>query len=137
MIVLTRGLMEDMIAYSLGELPHEACGLVAGAEKEGRRIVERLYLIANVERSPVHYTMDPREQVVAMMDIQATGRELLGYFHSHPATAACPSDEDIRLAYDPSASYLILSLADPERPVVKSFRIRDGLVREEEVQVAH
>lgn len=34
-----------------------------------------------------------------------------------------PSEEDQRLANDSSASYLILSLAEPEHPVLNAFHI--------------
>jgi len=56
----------------------------------------------------------------------------LGNFHSHPSTPARPSMEDIRLAYDPSASYLILSLAE-EVPVLKAFGITGDTVEQEEI----
>lgn len=79
--------------------------------------------------------MDPREQFAAIKDMRANGLVLLGNFHSHPATPSRPSQEDIRLAHDPAASYLILSLADQDQPVLKSFRIRDGRSTEEELTI--
>jgi proteasome lid subunit RPN8/RPN11 len=58
----------------------------------------------------------------------------LGNFHSHPSTPARPSKEDIRLAYDPSASYLILSLAE-EIPVLKAFGITGDVVVQQEIVI--
>lgn len=69
--------------------------------------------------------MDPAEQFAVMRDIRQRNLALIGNFHSHPATPSRPSDEDKRLAFDPSLRYLILSLAE-SGPVLRSFRIRGG-----------
>jgi proteasome lid subunit RPN8/RPN11 len=66
-------------------------------------------------------------------EIRKKGWVLLGNFHSHPSTPARPSEEDLRLAFDPSLSYVIVSLQEPE-PVLKSFRVRGGLAAEEPVR---
>jgi proteasome lid subunit RPN8/RPN11 len=78
--------------------------------------------------------MAPEDQFNAIKDIRKKGLTLLGNFHSHPASPARPSAEDIRLAFDPSLSYIIISLKNPE-PVLKSFIIRSGAAEEEPVQV--
>jgi proteasome lid subunit RPN8/RPN11 len=57
----------------------------------------------------------------------------LGNFHSHPETPARPSEEDIRLSYDPTASYLILSLMHPE-PELKAFHVASGQVQMETIE---
>ena len=69
--------------------------------------------------------MDPREQLAAVKDMRANGIVPLGNWHSHPESPSRPSDEDKRLAYDKTASYMILSLMDKNTPVLKSFKI-DG-----------
>jgi proteasome lid subunit RPN8/RPN11 len=77
--------------------------------------------------------MAPEDQFKVIADMRKTGLALLGNFHSHPATPARPSEEDIRLAFDPSLSYVIISLQEPE-PVLKSFRIQKGAAVEEPVK---
>jgi hypothetical protein len=47
---------------------------------------------------------------------------------------ARPSQEDIRLAYDPYISYVIISLADGGEDV-KSFKIKDGQVIPENIEI--
>jgi proteasome lid subunit RPN8/RPN11 len=66
--------------------------------------------------------------------MRARGIVPLGNFHSHPETPARPSEEDIRLAYDPAASYIILSLAE-EEPVMRSFHIENGTASAEEIEI--
>jgi proteasome lid subunit RPN8/RPN11 len=80
--------------------------------------------------------MAPEEQFKAIKDMRGKGFALLGNFHSHPETPARPSAEDIRLAFDPSLSYIIISLADAGGSVVvKSFNIKDGAAVEEPLKV--
>jgi proteasome lid subunit RPN8/RPN11 len=55
-------------------------------------------------------------------------------YHSHPASPARPSQEDIRLAFDPSINYIIVSLVSPE-PDLRAFLIRNGIVTPEPVEV--
>jgi proteasome lid subunit RPN8/RPN11 len=62
------------------------------------------------------------------------GLDLVGIFHSHVATGAYPSRTDVELAAYPDATYLILSLADQDAPVLRAYRIRDGQVDEEELE---
>jgi proteasome lid subunit RPN8/RPN11 len=115
-------------------LPNEVCGLIAGRVEENLRIIEKVYFMTNIDGSREHFSIDPREQLRAVKDMRAAGLVPLGNFHSHPESPARPSEEDIRLAGDPSASYLILSLAE-ESPVLKAFHIEKGIVSPEELTI--
>lgn len=116
-----------IVAHAKAGLPNEACGLIAGTADGEEKRIEKVYLLTNADQSPEHFTISPKEQLGAIKDMRALGLSPLGNFHSHPATPARPSQEDIRLAYDPAASYLILSLAG-EEPVLKAFEIANGTV---------
>jgi proteasome lid subunit RPN8/RPN11 len=116
----------DMIAaHAQAGLPNEACGLIAGWVDGEVKVVEKVYLLSNPDHTPEHFSVDPKEQLAAVKDMRAQGLEPLGNFHSHPATPARPSAEDIKLAYDPRACYLIVSLA-ANTPVLKAFEIVNG-----------
>ena len=120
-----------MLSHARACLPEEACGLIAGRECRGKdgeilRRVEKVYLLENTDHSPEHFTLSPREQLHALRDMRSLGLSQLGNWHSHPETPARQSEEDKRLAFDHGASYLILSLMQPDRPVLKAFRY-DGL----------
>jgi proteasome lid subunit RPN8/RPN11 len=53
------------------------------------------------------------------------GETLLAIYHSHPGAAdPTPSETDVRLAYYPSAAYLIVGLGGDE-PVVRAFAISE------------
>lgn len=135
MIVLTKKQLRQMTAAALDGVPNEACGLLAGVANEEKSVVCKVYFLTNVDKSPEHFSMDPKEQFAAVKDMRRNGWKLLGNFHSHPATPARPSEEDKRLAFDRSVSYLILSLLDREAPQLKSFRIQGSHVSEEKIVV--
>ncbi|GHU88410.1 Mov34/MPN/PAD-1 family protein [Spirochaetia bacterium] len=124
----------QMTAHARSGLPNEACGLFAGTVNGEEKTVTAVYCLKNTDESPEHFSMAPEDQFNTIKNIRKKGLALLGNFHSHPATPARPSEEDIRLAFDPSLSYIIISLKDAE-PVLKSFSIRNGTVTEEPVKL--
>jgi proteasome lid subunit RPN8/RPN11 len=126
--------IRDIISHAKSCLPNESCGLIAGKRDGDAKVVERVYKLKNTDDSRVHFTVDPREQLACVKDMRARGLTPLGNFHSHPETPARPSDEDIKLAFDPDASYMIVSFAGKE-PVVKSFRIENGTASPEDMSL--
>lgn len=133
MIVITKQQYEEMLNHSLKSIPNEACGILGGKEEDGLKHVQSVYLITNIDDSPEHFSMDPKEQFAAAKDMRSNGWVVLGNFHSHPESPSRPSEEDKRLAFDFEASYLILSLADEQNIVLKSFSIVKGEVKDEEL----
>ena len=121
-VTLPKEEYQKLISHAIACLPEEACGLIAGRIGENGKYVEKVYLLPNVDHSSEHFTISPQDQLHAIRDMRRSGLQLLGNWHSHPQTPSRPSEEDKRLAYDPSASYLILSLAERE-PVLRSFSI--------------
>lgn len=110
-----------MVEQAKNEAPIEACGILAGTD--GR--VERLYTMTNVDQSSDHFMMEPREQFSVVKKIRSESLEMLAIYHSHPASPARPSEEDIRLALTPDVIYVIVSLQDVHAPVVKGFLIEE------------
>ena len=135
MIVIKKQQYKDIMDHSLRAIPNEACGLLSGREENGVKYVEKVYLLTNVDNSPEHFSMDPKEQFAAVKDMRSNGRVMLGNFHSHPASPSRPSEEDKRLAFDSEASYLIMSLMDEQNIVLKSFSISKDGVKEEKLIV--
>lgn len=97
----------------------ECCGLIAGRKGVPTRTIR----CANVASTPaVRYRIDPREQLEAFRSMDALGEELIGIYHSHPASAAFPSPTDRAEAYYPDATYVLVSLRGDE-PEIRAFRI--------------
>jgi proteasome lid subunit RPN8/RPN11 len=125
---------EAILGHARAELPNEACGLLGGRLDGDVKTVEKVYLTSNVDASREHFSIDPREQLAAVKDMRANGLVPLGNFHSHPESPARPSKEDIHLAHDPNASYLILSFAE-ENPVIKAFRVENEIPYQETLEI--
>jgi proteasome lid subunit RPN8/RPN11 len=129
-LLLPADIFELMVAHCLDGYPLEACGLLAGLGDQ----VTRGYPTANAAASSRVYTVEPRDLLRADRDAEAQGAELIGVWHSHTHTDAYPSPTDISQAPDPAWHYAIISLRDVE-PVLRSYRVVDGTVYEEAVEV--
>jgi proteasome lid subunit RPN8/RPN11 len=132
MIKIPQYIIDGIILQAQDELPNETCGLLAG---KGNEVCKR-FAMTNTDHSPEHFSFDPSEQFQVLRSARSEGLELIANFHSHPETPSRPSIEDIRLAFDPDILYLILSLA-AETPVLKAFRIQNGISNEESIEIVN
>ncbi len=128
MIRIIQDVADDIIEHAKKDTPVEACGYLAG--KNG--IITRSFRMTNIDNSPEHFSFDPEEQFDVVRKARSEGLELIANYHSHPATPARPSQEDINLAYDPDISYLIVSLAGNGEDI-KSFSIKESDVSPQEI----
>ena len=133
MLRLTADVRRQMVDHCLAGLPEEACGLLGGTPDPADATL--VYPTRNVAESARLYTVDPLEHLKADRDAEERGLELIGVFHSHTHTEAYPSPTDVAQAPDPGWHYVLVSLKDAD-PVVRSFRILDGTIDEEEVDVS-
>jgi len=131
MLQIPKNIHDDMIAHAREGFPLEVCGILGGTVDT----VSAIYRMTNTDASNEHFMMEPREQFTVVKDLRAKDLAMLAIYHSHPETPARPSEEDIRLALTPGVSYIIVSLADPQQPVVKSYKIDQGKVDSEDVEV--
>ena len=122
MILITASQYETIVKYCKSGLPNECCGLLGGVVEGDKKIIKKVYFLTNVDKSPMHFSMEPKEQFAAIKDMRSNNLQLLENFHSHPSSPARMSEEDKRLAFDVNLSYLILSLAK-NNPIIKSFNI--------------
>lgn len=127
---LDRATFDALVDHAWSDFPYEVCGLL-GLRRDGR--IEH-FPIRNAERSMTYYSMDPKELLQAMRTIEDEGWGLAIY-HSHTHTEAYPSVTDIELASYPEATYLIVSLQDPDAPDIRAFHILTGTVSELPVTV--
>ena len=115
--------LEAMIAHAREAAPAECCGLVGGFF--GNRAAS-LYRLRNVTADPeVRYEAAPEDLFAAQRTMRERGEELLAIYHSHPrASNPSPSETDIRQAFYPSATYLIIGLAGGG-PTINAFDISE------------
>lgn len=133
-IKLKKSDFDKIVEHAKSELPNEACGLIAGRVDGEVKVVEKVYFLTNIDHSNEHFSLDPKEQLAAIKDMRANGLVPLGNWHSHPESPSRPSDEDKRLAYDSTASYMILSLMESD-PVLNSFKIEGENAEKEPLEL--
>jgi proteasome lid subunit RPN8/RPN11 len=128
-----RSLIDAIIAHARRDHPDEACGVVAGAA--GSDIPVRHIPMDNAARSMTFYEFDSMQQLRVWREMDDRGEEPVVIYHSHTATEAYPSRTDISFAGEPDAHYLLVSTRLREAEEIRSFRIVDGVVTEEPVEI--
>ena len=133
MLVIRGDLVDAMVAHARADHPDEACGVIAG--REGSHRPERFIPMVNAERSPTFYRFDSGEQLKVWRDMEDADEVPVVIYHSHTATEAYPSRTDILYASEPDAHYVLVSTRDPDEHELRSYRIVDGVVTEEPVNI--
>ena len=138
MLTIGQDIVDAIVAHAKRDHPDEACGIVAGPEGSDRP--ERFVPMVNAASSPTFYEFDSTDLFKLYKEMDANDEEPVVVYHSHTATEAYPSRTDIRLAQEPNAHYVLVSTREhgnSEGPVeLRSYRIVDGVVTEEEVVIA-
>lgn len=134
-------IQEEMVAHAVAGLPYEACGLFAakrGAAEQGAAEICQFYPMENAVASQMIYQLDGKENLEVEIRAEDAGLEIIGVMHSHTHTPAYPSPTDVADAsrFDPFGMmhFIIVSL-EHEEPYLRSFKIKDGEISEEEVAV--
>jgi [CysO sulfur-carrier protein]-S-L-cysteine hydrolase len=134
---ISQAYVDAIVAHARRDFPDEACGIIAGPEGSDR--AERLVPMTNADRSPTFFRFDPAEQLALYKEMDSNDEEIVVVYHSHTSTEAYPSRTDISYAAEPQAHYLLASVAetgaDDGPAEVRSYRIVDGVVTEEEIEI--
>jgi proteasome lid subunit RPN8/RPN11 len=133
-LTLDPAVRDAIVAHARRDHPDEACGIVAGPVGSGR--AERVVEMTNAARSMTQYEFEPAEQLRVYREMDDRDEEAVVVYHSHTATEAYPSRTDVRYASQPDAHYVLVSTRDPGTAELRSYRIVDDVVTEEEVQVS-
>jgi len=131
-------LRNELVELARAGEPDEVCGILGGRGLEVQRVFavrntadevsaeqgvfrDRASGVAAAGRRPVHYYMDPRDQLRVYNELDELGLDVVGYYHSHTHTEARPSPTDVRLATDLTPLYVLVSLT--HSPNVRAWRI--------------
>jgi proteasome lid subunit RPN8/RPN11 len=129
---LSASIRDAIVAHARRDHPDEACGVVAGgAYDDPSRFVPML----NAARSPTFYEFDSMDLLKLYREMDDQDEVPAVIYHSHTATEAYPSRTDISLAQEPEAHYVLVSTREPEGEEFRSYRIVDGVVTEEPVEI--
>lgn len=130
---IPRDIVDELISQARQDAPNETCGYLLGTSGPDGDIVTEHYWMENTDHSPEHFSFAPKDQFAALRYARSKGLKILANWHSHPASPSRPSQEDLRLANDPTIRYAILSLHEGVH--LSSFRILGGEVVDKEVHL--
>ncbi len=136
---IPQNIIDELIEQAEKDAPLESCGYLLGipspsAGGDGGGLVTENYWMENIDHSSEHFSFAPKDQFAALRYAREKGLKILANWHSHPASPSRPSQEDLRLANDPTIRYAILSLLDG-KPNLNSFRIKNGEVADKEIHL--
>jgi [CysO sulfur-carrier protein]-S-L-cysteine hydrolase len=128
---IARELYDEIVAHARAEAPNECCGMVASRDGGAAKV----YPATNAEASPFRFVIDAREQLEIHSQIETAELELGAIYHSHTRTEPKPSQTDINFGKAwPGVLWIIVGLAGGDVDV-RTWRIDDGKVSEEELVV--
>ena len=128
-------LVKALWEHSEREHPIEACGVIAGPATT--RIPTRHIPMENSAYSPTFYEFESKALLALYRELDDRDEVPVVIYHSHTSTEAYPSRTDIAYAGEPDAHYVLLSTREEiaTRSEFRSFRIVDGIVTEEPVEI--
>jgi len=116
-LIIPSAIYDEIIAHTREGAPEEVCGILSGKD----RLATAIYRARNVAADRLmDYVVDDRT-LLLQFEFEERGERLLAIYHSHPDSPAFPSATDAWRAFYPEAAYIICSLAQPRRPVVRAF----------------
>ncbi|MBQ8937385.1 MAG: M67 family metallopeptidase [Prevotella sp.] len=128
-MVIPQVIIDELIEQARKDAPEESCGYLLGKDD----VVTENYWMENIDHSSEHFSFAPKDQFAALRHARSKGLTILANWHSHPASPSRPSQEDLRLANDPTIRYAILSLHEGIH--LNSFKILNGEVVDKEIHL--
>ena len=129
-MTIPQNIIDELIAQAQKDAPDESCGYLLGTA-DGN--ITENYWMENIDHSSEHFSFAPKDQFAALKYARQNGLKILANWHSHPASPSRPSQEDLRLANDPTIRYAILSLHEGVH--LNSFKILNGEVVDKEIHL--
>jgi len=130
-------LLDRIVAHARAEAPNECCGVVGVVPAADGRPARAMRVRAarNVHASPKRFEIDGKDVLAAINEFDDAGWEIGAIYHSHTHTEPHPSQTDVNFAASwPGVEWIIVGLADPAAPEVRSYLIEEGVVREVEIE---
>lgn len=118
---LPQPLVDAIIAHARAGKPEEVCGLVRGRSGQATEIRPA----RNVAPNRITDYAVESSALLAQVEWEDAGDELIAIYHSHPQDPAYPSASDAIQAYYPDSVYLICSLQDDIHPDLKGYLLRE------------
>lgn len=130
-IFISKDIQDKIIDDCLKNYPKEACGILAG---EAGKVTTAYPLINISDKPELCFLIDAKEQLKIFKELREKSLDLVAIYHSHTDSPAYPSEKDLELAFYPDSFYVIVSLADKNKPQIRAFRIVGSVITEAKVK---
>jgi [CysO sulfur-carrier protein]-S-L-cysteine hydrolase len=133
---ISQELLDEILAHAREEAPNECCGVIGVVPGTDRAPAQAMgvHRARNIHESPKRFEIDGKDAVRAIGEFEDAGWDLGGIYHSHTHTEPYPSQTDVNFSADwPGVEWIIVGLADPAAPEIRSYLIEGGVVREVEI----
>jgi proteasome lid subunit RPN8/RPN11 len=111
MIRIAEQQLEEIREHGIRDYPYECCGLLLGRYGADEKVVTETYPISNAREESAkrnRFLIEPVELMRGERYARERDLEVVGFYHSHPDSAAVPSQYDLDHAW-PTYSYIIVS----------------------------
>lgn len=121
---MREGLLEEIRRQGTLAYPAECCGLLAGRSASVKEVFQ-LRPVTNRRTDDTHrYLISAEDLRNATHELEQSGLEVLGFYHSHPDHPAAPSAFDQEHAW-PWYSYIIVQIDGGRAGDIASWVLND------------
>jgi proteasome lid subunit RPN8/RPN11 len=117
-VIVRRAALDAVISHARDAAPAECCGLLLGTAG----VVTDVRRARNLATNPDRFLIDPKDHIDGRREARTRGIDVVGFYHSHPHSAAVPSPTDLAEASYLDHLYLIVGLAR-EQPDARLYRL--------------
>jgi proteasome lid subunit RPN8/RPN11 len=120
--VIAAPVVDTIHQHLTAEYPREGCGLLVGQDRPEERRIEYAVPARNDDPIPSRrYAIAAEDFLKAEKEARRQGREIVGFYHSHPDSGPAPSLSDAAEAW-PHYTYLIVSVLSGRSGAMATWR---------------
>jgi desampylase len=123
---ISAGALAGVLRHAREAAPEECCGILLGRVDAGAISIAEAHPARNIaDRRETRFAIDPADHFAVIREARRRGLEVVGFYHSHPRSAAEPSETD-RLEAGGSGDLWLIVGASAGGPDVRLFRALAG-----------
>ena len=133
-ILLNQKQVDILIEYSEKSRPNESCAMLLGSHNDQQWNVKEVFLTRNAHTdSGTNFIITPEELLQGYQLAEKKQLELVGVFHSHPNSAASPSNFDKKfMKVNGDVPWIIFSGINTD---LRAFILEENTEDEKEIKI--